>query len=57
LSDEVLAWLAVVWNKVQIIMVFIWSSWCHCHLISLVIKIQNDLPFWCRLWLSWKRGH
>ena len=28
----------------------IWSSWCHCHpIISCFIKIQNGLPFWCRL--------
>jgi len=31
-------------------MVCIWSSWCHCHcIISCSSKIQNDLPFWCRL--------
>ena len=28
LSDEVLVWLSV-WSKVQVI--FMWSSWCHCH--------------------------
>jgi len=28
----------------------IWSSWCHCHpIISCSSKIQNGLPFWCRL--------
>ena len=28
----------------------IWSSWCHCHpIISCCSKIQNGLPFWCRL--------
>jgi len=47
LSDEVLAWLSV-WSEVQIICV--WSSWCHCHpIISCFSKIQNGLPFWCRL--------
>jgi len=31
-------------------MICIWSSWCHCHpIISCSIKIQNGLPFWCRL--------
>jgi len=26
------------------------SSWCHCHpIISCSSKIQNGLPFWCRL--------
>ena len=44
LSGEVLAWLSV-WSKVQII--FIWSSWCHCHPISCSSKIQHGLPFWC----------
>jgi len=33
LSDEVLAWLSV-WIEVQIIC--IWSSWCHCHPIRLL---------------------
>jgi len=47
LVSEVLAWLSV-WSEVQ--MIFIWSSWCHCHLIiSCFIKILNGLPFWCRL--------
>jgi len=28
----------------------VWSSWCHCHpIISCSSKIQNCLPFWCRL--------
>jgi len=27
-SDEVPAWLPV-WREVQ--MIYIWSSWCHCH--------------------------
>jgi len=27
-----------------------WSSWCHCHPITYCFsKIQNGLPFWCRL--------
>jgi len=31
-------------------MICIWSSWCHCHpIISCSRKIQNGLPFWCRL--------
>jgi len=47
LSDEVLTWLSV-WSEVQ--MICIWSSWCHCHpIISCSSKIQNGLPFWCRL--------
>jgi len=37
LSDEVLVWLSV-WSGVQLICV--WSSWCHCRLISCFIKIQ-----------------
>ena len=36
------------WSEVQ--MICIWSSWCHCYpVISCSSKIQNDLPFWCRL--------
>ena len=36
------------WNEVQ--MTCKWSSWWHCHSInSCFIKIQNGLPFWCRL--------
>ena len=47
LSGEVLAWLSI-WNEIQ--MICIWSSWCHCHrVISCSSKIQNGLPFWCRL--------
>jgi len=47
LSGEVLAWLSV-WSEVQ--MICIWSSWCHCHpIISCSSKIDNGLPFWCRL--------
>jgi len=47
LSGEVLARLSVS-NEVQ--MICIWSSWCRCHpIISCSTKIQNGLPFWCRL--------
>ena len=54
LSGEVLASLSVC-SEVQ--MICIWSSWCHSHpIISCSSKIQNGLPFWCRLTrLSWKR--
>jgi len=46
-SGEVLAWLFVS-SEVQ--MICIWYSWCHCHPnISCFIKIENGLPFWCRL--------
>ena len=31
-------------------MLCIWSSWCHCHpIISYSSKIQNGVPFCCRL--------
>jgi len=31
-------------------MICIWSSWCYCHPITCCSsKIQNGLPFWCRL--------
>jgi len=47
LSGDVLAWLSV-WSEMQ--MVYIWSSWCHCHpIISCSSKLQNGLHFWCRL--------
>jgi len=47
LSGVALAWLSV-WSEVQ--MICVWSSWCHCHpIISCYSKIQNGLPFWCRL--------
>jgi len=47
LSGEVLALLSV-WSEVE--MICIWSSWCHCQpIISWSSKIQNGLPFWCRL--------
>jgi len=46
-SGEVLAWLSV-WSEVQ--MICIWSSWCHYDpIISRSSKIQNGLPFCCRL--------
>ena len=40
-------------------MICILSSWCHCHpMMSCSSKIQNGLPFWCRLTrLSWKKDH
>jgi len=39
---------ASVWSEMQ--MICIRSSWCHCHpIISCFSKIQNGLPFWCRL--------
>jgi len=44
---RILAWLSI-WSEVQVIC--IWSSWCHCHhIISCSSKIQNSLPYWCRL--------
>jgi len=44
-----------VWSEVQ--MICIWCSWCHCHLIiSCSSKIQNGLPFLCRLTqVVWKK--
>jgi len=39
--------------------IYIWSSWCHCHLIiSYFIKIQDwfNLSGASLSWLSWKRG-
>ena len=46
LSGEVLAWLSV-WSEVQ---TCIWSSWCHCHSLSLAsIKSRLVLAFWYRL--------
>ena len=49
-TGEVLAWLSV-WSEVQ--MICIWSSWCHCYpIISCSSKIQNGLPFCCRLSLE-----
>jgi len=47
LNGEVLTWSSV-WSEVQTIC--IWSSWCQCHpIIPCSSKIQNGLPFWCRL--------
>ena len=46
LSGGVLAWLSV-WSEVQSC---IWSSWCHCHSLSLAsVKSRLVLPFWYRL--------
>jgi len=43
LSGGVLAWLSVC-SKVQ---TCIWSSWCHCHSLSLaLVKSRLVLPFW-----------
>ena len=55
LSDGVLAWLSV-WSKVQ---TCIWSSWCHCHSLSLAsVKSRLVLPFWYRLtWVVLEKGH
>jgi len=40
--------MVICWSEVQ--MICTWSSWCHCHpIISCSSKIQNGLPFWCRL--------
>ena len=45
-SGGVLAWLSV-WSEVQ---TCIWSSWCHCHSLSLApVKSRFVLPFWYRL--------
>ena len=45
-SGGVLAWLSV-WSEVQ---TCIWSSWCHCHSLSLAsLKSRLVLPFWYRL--------
>ena len=46
LSGGVLAWLSV-WSEVQ---TCIWSSWCHCHWLSLAsVKSRFVLPFWYQL--------
>ena len=46
LSGGVLMWLSV-WSEVQ---TCIWSSWCHCHSLSLaLVKSRLVLPFWYRL--------
>jgi len=42
LSNQ-MAWLSV-WSEMQ--MIYIWSSWCHCHpIISCFTKIQIGLTF------------
>jgi len=49
MSGEVpeLLWLSVC---VEVQMICIWSSWCHCHpVISCSSEIQNGLPFQYRL--------
>jgi len=52
LSGGVLVWLSV-WIEVQ---TCIWSSWCHCHSLSLV-KSRLVLPFWYRLtWVVPEKG-
>jgi len=46
LSGGVLVWLSV-WRAVQTCM---WSSWCHCHSLSLApVKSRLVLPFWYRI--------
>jgi len=46
LSGGVLAWLSV-WSELQ---TCIWSSWCHCHSLSLAtVESRLVLPFWYRL--------
>ena len=48
LSGGVLVWLSVC-SEVQ---TCIWSSWCHCHSLSLAsVKSRLVLPFW--YWLTW----
>ena len=43
-SDGVLVWLSV-WSEVQTCK--LWSSWCHCHTLSLAsVKSTLVLPFW-----------
>ena len=40
-------WVVGVWSEVQ---TCIWSSWCHCHSLSLAsVKSRLVLPFWYRL--------
>ena len=46
LSGGVLVWLSV-WSEVQ---TCIWTSWCHCHSLSLAsVKSRLVLPSWYRL--------
>ena len=54
LSGGVLAWLSV-WSAVQ---TCIWSSWCHCHWLSLApVKSRLVLAFWYRLtWVVPDKG-
>ena len=54
LSGGVLAWLSV-WSEVQ---TCIWSSWCHCHSLSLAsVKSRLVLLFWYRLtWIVPEKG-
>jgi len=54
LSGGVLAWLSV-WSEVQ---TCIWSSWCHCHSLSLALgKSRLLLPFWYQLtWVVLEKG-
>jgi len=54
LSGGVLAWLSV-WSELQ---TCIWSSWCHCHSLSLAsVKSRLVLPFWYRLtWVLPEKG-
>jgi len=54
LSGGVLMWLSV-WSEVQ---TCIWSSWCHCHSLSLASVISRlVLPFWYRLtWVVPEKG-
>jgi len=48
LSGEVLTWSSV-WSKVQNDLHMVQLT-LHCHpIISYSSKIQNGLPFWCRL--------
>ena len=46
LSGGALAWLSI-WSEMQ---TCIWSSWCHCHALSLAsVESRLVLPFWYRL--------
>jgi len=47
LRGGVLAWLSV-WSKVQ---TCIWSSWCHCHSLSLA-SVKSRLVFTARCYAS-----
>jgi len=44
LSGRVLAWLSL-WSEMQ--MICIWSSWCHCHPISLA-PVKFRMVYLCR---------